>query len=354
MAKIILDADLMRHPHSGLYHYCLNIGNRVTQLLQSGSSPHQLYYYAPAQECATFQYPANAIAEKPRWHRFWKPFLWDCSLWHAPFQSGRIFPPVGFKGRIVLTVHDLNCLHESKPEKEIRKSIQHTQSLIDRSDALVCISAFCKQDVLTHCKTGNKPIYVIHNGTHAIGKPALSTGSYVPARPFYFGMGYVNRKKNYHVLIPLLEHTDRELILAGRLDEPDYVAEIRALAERLGVSDRLRLTGPVSESEKAWYLQQCEAFLHPSLAEGFGAPVVEAMQFGKPLFLSDRTSLPEIAAGVGFFFTDFSSDKMQQVLMEGMKTYQANGMADTIRQKGREYDWEQKAKEYLAVYESLL
>jgi glycosyltransferase involved in cell wall biosynthesis len=354
MAKIILDADLMRHPHSGLYHYCLNIGNRITHLLESQQAAHRLFYYAPRQECSRFQHPEYAIAEKPKWHRFWKPFLWDCALWHAPFQSGRIFPPEGFKGKILLTIHDLNCLHEGKPEKEIRKSIGHTQKLIDRSDALVCISAFCKQDVLMHCKTGNKPIHVIHNGTHAVGEPALSALSYLPHRPFYFGMGYVNRKKNYHVLVPLLEHTDRELIIAGRLDEPDYVAEIQALANRLGVSDRLRLTGPVSESEKAWYLRHCEAFLHPSLAEGFGAPVVEAMQFGKPLFLSNRTSLPEIAAGVGFFFTDFHPDKMRQVLQEGMLSFNANGMAEAIRRKSREYDWAQKAKDYLAVYESML
>jgi glycosyltransferase involved in cell wall biosynthesis len=143
------------------------------------------------------------------------------------------------------------------------------------------------------------------------------------------------------------------LIIAGRLDEPDYIARMEEEAERLGVADRLKLLGPVSEEEKAWYFKNCSAFVHPSLAEGFGAPVVEAMQFGKPLFLSSLTSLPEIAGDVAFYFKSFEPDHMRQVFQAGMNAYSANGLSERIRERGKSFKWEEKARQYLSVYRTL-
>jgi glycosyltransferase involved in cell wall biosynthesis len=167
-------------------------------------------------------------------------------------------------------------------------------------------------------------------------------------------MGYVNRKKNFHVLLSLLQHSQYELILAGRLDEPDYIHFIKDCAREMGVDDRLHLLGPVSEEEKSWYLQHCLAFMHPSLAEGFGAPVVEAMNFGKPLFLSEYTSLPEIAGDVAFYFSNFTPDHMNNVFSRGMETYNRNGLANRIMEKGAQYNWEEKVIEYVKVYRSLI
>ncbi len=255
--------------------------------------------------------------------------------------------------KILLTIHDLNALHEGKPLAEQQKSLAHTQSLINRSNALVCISEFCRQDVLQHCELKNKPLFVIHNGTHKVGESLLNESAYRPSRPFLFGMGYINRKKNYHVLVPLLKNENIEMVLAGRLDEPDYVEQIIQTARSMGVSDRLHIPGPVSEEEKSWYLKNCLAFVHPSLAEGFGAPVVEAMQFGRPLFLSSLTSLPEIAGDAAFYFENFDPSHLQQVFDEGMAKFRMNGMAERIKQKGREYDWKIKGKQYLELYREL-
>jgi glycosyltransferase involved in cell wall biosynthesis len=129
---------------------------------------------------------------------------------------------------------------------------------------------------------------------------------------------------------------------------------MKLIAAKEGVADRLHILGPVSEADKAWYLQNCHAFLMPSLAEGFGAPVVEAMVFGKPLFLANRTSLPEIGSDVAFYFDDFSSDHMQQVFKQGMMHYQQNGLAEKIINRGKDFSWEEKAQDYLKVYRSLL
>jgi glycosyltransferase involved in cell wall biosynthesis len=350
--NIILDCDLMRYPNSGLYHYCLNLGITVRSLLNEGES---ISFYGPPSIANGFGPGYRVIKEKGGfWGRF-RPFLKDCDLWHAPFQSGRVVPDASRypKMKILLTIHDLNPLHEGKPLEEQQRSLAHTQSLIDRSHALVCISEFCRQDVLQHCDIKNKPVFVIHNGTHKVGIPVLNGNDYHPSRPFLFGMGYINRKKNYHVLIPLLKNEEIEMVLAGRLDEPDYVEQIFQKARSLGVSDRLHLPGPVTEEAKSWYLKNCLAFVHPSLAEGFGAPVVEAMQFGRPLFLSSLTSLPEIAGDTAFYFENFEATHLQQVFQEGMEVFRMNGMSEKIKQKGNEYNWTTKGKQYLELYREL-
>ncbi|MBK7559825.1 MAG: glycosyltransferase family 4 protein [Chitinophagaceae bacterium] len=353
MFKIILDCDLMRYRDSGLYHYCLNLGTYVQNTLEKEHGG-RISFYVPSTEKWSLGKDAACITEK-KWHpKFLKPFLWDCDIWHAPFQSGRVFPAGNKRIKVLLTIHDLNCLHEGKSLKEQEDSLRKTQKLIDNSHAIVCISHHCKKDVMENLDVKNKPVHVIHNGTHHINIPPEKPMRYFPGRPFLFTMGYVNRKKNFHTLLPLLQDERLELIVAGKFDEPDYVHMMNQLAEKAGVADRLHMLGPVSEPDKAWYLKNCTAFLLPSLAEGFGAPVVEAMAFGKPLFLSGLTSLPEIGRDVAFYFDDFDGEKMLQVFKEGMETYQQNGLADRIISRGHDFNWDEKAKEYLKVYRSML
>jgi glycosyltransferase involved in cell wall biosynthesis len=355
MASIILDCNLMRNRNSGLYHYCLNVGLNVNYQLEQAERDI-MKMYVPHEEQNSFTKHSHTIVEK-MWHKVWAPFLNNCRVWHAPFQMGRILPDKKIHPniKVLLTIHDLNALYEGKPLLNQRKSMDHTQALIDRSDAIVCISEFTKLDVLKHCEVGNRPVYAIHNGIHRVNAPTqfLSTGKI--KKPFLFGIGYVNAKKNFHVLLPLLKYNPGiEMVIAGKFDDPDYVEDMKKKAETLGVSDRLHLTGTVSENDKAWYLSNCLAFVHPSLAEGFGAPVVEAMLFGKPLFLSDRTSLPEIGGDAAFYFTSFDEERMQAVFTEGMQRYNDTGMSEMIINHGKKFDWEKSAVKYLDVYNSLL
>lgn len=353
--QIWLDCDLMKYPHSGLYHYCLNLGTEMNELLLDDPSL-DISCYVPHSARTDFPAAVSVREEKKGWRHWWKPWLKDCAVWHAPFQSGRIVPDKKKHPhiRVLLTIHDLNPLHEGKTEPEKKRSLAHTQSLIDKADALVCISSFTRDDVRKHCETGLKPVHVIHNGIHQVAAPRLEPGSLRPQRPFLFGMGYINRKKNYHVLLPLLKEDGIEMIIAGRPDDPEYVRGMQETAKRLGVADRLHLPGPLSEGEKAWYYKNCLAFVHPSLAEGFGAPVVEVMQFGKPLFLSDRTALPEIGGDCAFYFRSFEETHMRQVLREGLELYGQNGLAGRIRKRAEAFSWKEKAKAYLEVYKSLI
>jgi len=353
--KIILDCDLMRYPNSGLYYYCLNLGNAVQRALEKRSGL-KMGYYIPTFDARVFEKNENCIQEK-KYHQFLKPFLWNCGVWHAPFQSGRMIPDKRYNRnvKILLTIHDLNSLHEGRSLEEQKKSLAITQRLIDQSDAIVCISEFTRNDVLEHCNVGGKPVYVIYNGANDFTPPLLHAFSYQPRRPFLFGIGYVNQKKNYHVLLSLLKTQEHlELLIAGRLDEPDYIHDMQETAKKWGVEERLRLLGPVTENEKSWYLSNCQAFMHPSKAEGFGLPVVEAMSFGKPVFISKLTSLPEIGGSAAFYFSSFEESHMQLTFYEGMQRYNREDMSSALKLRSKEFCWDKSADNYIKVYQSLL
>ena len=341
----------MKYRYSGLYYYCLNLGEYVRKVLEK-ENKEKIMFYVPDTEKNTFS-KNSSIIEK-NWHnKYFKPFLFGCDIWHAPFQSGRPIQKYNKRMKVVLTIHDLNVLYEDKSDKERSESLARTQSLINSSDAIVCISNHCRKDVTAHMDVKNKPVYVIHNGTHGMVSVPEKPLAYQPKAPFVFTLGYVNRKKNFHSLLPLLKNPNLELVVAGRLDEPDYIKNMRAFAEQMGVADRLKILGPVSEHDKAWYYKHAEAFAFPSLAEGFGAPVVEAMEFGKPIFLSDRTSLPEIGGDVSFYFSSFEPQHMLNVFDAGMKEYRKNGLSQKIKQRAEQFQWSEKAKAYIDVYRSL-
>ena len=352
MRNIILDCDLMRFRNSGLHHYCLNLGIYVQRILENDAQ-YRIACYTPASEAELFLSKSNCIVEK-KWHKkLGNPFLWNCDIWHAPFQSGKIIPMDNKRIKVVLTIHDLNALHEPLKPEDRSDNLARTQRLIDRADSLVCISNSTKKDVLNNMDVKNKPVHVIYNGTHDVATPPLNPTAYLPMRPFIFTMGYINRKKNFHTLVPFLSNPDMELVIAGKKDDYNYIEGMIKTAAAMGAADRLKILGPVSEADKSWYLQHCEAFFLPSLAEGFGAPVVEAMNFGRPIFLSNLTSLPEIGGDAAFYFENFEPAHMQDVFEKGMKKYLQENLKQRIINRAANFSWEKSAQQYVDVYKAL-
>jgi glycosyltransferase involved in cell wall biosynthesis len=170
--------------------------------------------------------------------------------------------------------------------------------------------------------------------------------------PFLFSIGMILPKKNFHVLPRLLEHNDYELLIAGKT-QGDYFKRIEEEAAKYGVSSRVKLLGSITDEEKYWYYKNCTAFMFPSVAEGFGAPVVEAMHFGKPVFLSDKTSLPEIGGDAAYYFKQFDNEHMRQVFEQGLTHYAANNPAGMIQQHAQKFSWDTNAREYMKLYRSL-
>ncbi len=351
MYKLIFDCERMKYPDTGLYHYCLNLGKYLEKNIDLNRE--QLYFYSPPGEQQWSYTSSNHLLQNPL-HKFRMPSLEGYTIWHASYQNTHYMPCRNRNIKVVLSIHDLNFLYDEKksPAKK-QKYLAYLQQLINRADALVCISGFAKNDVLQHCDIGNKPLFVIHNGTNHLSSPALGAQSYKPKKPFLFSIGVINRKKNFHVLLPLLQNGAMELLIAGKYDDEPYRNFMEERSKELGVTDHVRLLGPVNEHEKSWYFNNCRAFAFPSISEGFGLPVVEAMSCGKPLFLSDRTALPEIGGDVSFYFNDFHPDHVRQVFDSGLNHYDRNGLREKIMERGNRFCWHKAAREYLDVYRSL-
>ena len=77
-----------------------------------------------------------------------------------------------------------------------------------------------------------------------------------------------------------------------------------------GLEERIILPGEISDMDKYWLYKNCEAFVFPSMYEGFGLPVIEAMNFGKPVFLSTFSSLPEVGGKYALYWENFDSQLM--------------------------------------------
>ena len=121
-----------------------------------------------------------------------------------------------------------------------------------------------------------------------------------------------------------------------------------------GVANRVKIIGPVSEQDKYWYYINCLAFLFPSLAEGFGAPAVEAMYYGKPTFLSTLTCLPEIGGNVAYYFHNFDPSSMQNEFEKGMHHYSSTNPKEAIINRTIYlFKWENAAAKYLKAYREM-
>ncbi|MDE2161264.1 MAG: glycosyltransferase, partial [Burkholderiales bacterium] len=108
------------------------------------------------------------------------------------------------------------------------------------------------------------------------------------------------------------------------------------------------------DAQKAWAYARCSGFLFPSLAEGFGLPPIEAMHFGKPVFLARRSCLPEIGGDAADYFDDFEPAAMRAVVERGLRRAAEPGRADAVRAHAARFDWDRAADDYLALYRRLL
>ena len=223
---------------------------------------------------------------------------------------------------------------------------------IKRVDRIVAISEFTKKDILENFDIGNKEIDVIYNGCNIYRGPIFEP-NIKPRSPFIFTIGTVLPKKNFHVLPFLLKGNDYELIIAGNISK--YSHQIMDEAKKWGVEKRVKIIGPIDEGVKHWYLQNCEAFAFPSIAEGFGLPVVEAMYYGKPIFLSPYTSLPEIGGDLATYFNpEFDPEGMQDEFIKGMNRYRDENLEEKIKERSKIFSWDEAAKEYWKIYKELM
>lgn len=349
MIKILFDCERLKYPNTGLYTFCKSLG---IALVENSGSKYSVTPYVSASERDAI-YSAQSHLLQRFWHKLVMPDVSKFDVWHSTSQASKYFP---FKSKLkkVLTIHDLNFLIEKSDHPyKISRYLNQIQKRINEASAIVCISYFVAQQVREFLKVDSEKLSVIYNGCSIKDYPEFNSPRYNPKKPFLFSIGTVLPKKNFHVLPALLRGNDYELIIAGNLSSTKYVNEIISAAESYGVQDRLNIIGSISEEERSWYYKNCSGFVFPSIAEGFGLPVIEAMHYGKAVFLSTHTSLPEIGGDAAFYFQNFEPEHMQQILKNGLEYFSLSDMAQKARNRASEFDWNDTAKAYLRIYNSI-
>lgn len=355
--KVLIDAERLKYPRSGIANVCI----ALIKGLDGKTQKFAYTIYGPKKNIPSTRSDFQII----HW-KFWQKKLpvrkSSFSLIHTTHQLSEYFHHFHNKQKKVVTLHDLNFLHDQSSERKIRKSTALVQKNIGNADAIVCISEFVKEDFLRnkplfHLKS-NVKIEVIYNGLIFPDQNRFESQSeyHFINKKYILNIGVLFPKKNQEVLLDLISETDRDLVLVTSSAKSDYKEKFLEKIKVLGLEKRVHILENIENEEKYHLLQNCESYCHPSLAEGFGIPPVEAMFFGKPLFLSRLTSLPEIGGDLAFYFDDFSAENMKKVYESGMEVYDANKEIYSAKLKKRalEFSYTKMADSYEQLYESLL
>ena len=350
--QVLVTLDSMKNPNTGLYHFGKSLGLELN-VLQAEKNLHINFYIAKRGE-DIFGGQADTI-KHAEWHKYYFPKAKYFDVIHFSDQFCRL-SPTKVSGKKVLTIHDLNQLHENKSLSDgDKKHLNKLKKYISVCDKIVAISQFVADDVKAYFPGSESKIEVIYNGVDELIPVPGHSPAYKPKGAFIYSIGEMMPKKNFHVLPALLQDNDYELIIAGNLKDNFYIKKIEEEAKKFGCTERVKILGPIAEEDKTWYYENCDAFTFPSIAEGFGLPILEAMYFGKPVFLSTKTAVPEIGGDIAFYFQSFEPNEMQRVFKEGLGVYSNNPeLKKALIERAKSFSWNETARKYMALYANLL
>jgi glycosyltransferase involved in cell wall biosynthesis len=249
------------------------------------------------------------------------------------------FPPRGMK--LTATIYDMTC--RLMPELHTAANIQADENLaknvLARADRLIAISENSRQDAARLLGLDADRIEVIYPGVPEVYFGAQPRPS---EQPYVLYLGAIEPRKNVDTLLDAWSsfrlRGDFDLVIAGA---SGWVGE-KTLARLAARPASVRYLGYVAEDELPGLIAGASAFIYPSLYEGFGFPVAQAMAAGVPVITSNTSCLPEVA-GEGALFVDPRSAAEIQAAMERLLTspelQQQLRTAGLARAK-REYRWE--------------
>jgi len=349
--EVLIDLTALKNANTGLSHVAKSFADGFAALDDQDLA---FNFLVPSSLSGAFGDRVKYI-EHNAWQRAFPMLLPKVDLWHSTFQNYRLLRH-SRNTRQIVTVHDLNFLYEKNPQKA-KRYLRNLQQKIDKAAAVVAISQFVAEDIKKNIHLKNKRLKVIYNSVFRLDDQANQQPQFIKdtKKPFFFTIGQILVKKNFHVLLDVMKQfQDTDLYICGKCEEGDYG---RFIANRIA-SENIKnvfLVGAINEQEKIWMYRHCQAFLFPSKFEGFGLPVVEAMQFGKPVFSSAMTSLPEVAGGNAFMWDSFDATHMVDCIKHNL--YDFNRDLQRIeRSKAHAFSFNlaRHSREYLQLYRDTL
>ena len=348
--KILLDLRNLSNPASGFGQIALNYAKHFGSLrlddIEFVFLVPESYASAPSCHAEIVRYTREMRHDDRK--------LPTVDLWHSVNQQQNVFR-LGPNTKYVLTIHDLNYL----TEKNWFRQQKHNYVLgrrIRKADVVTAISGYVGNQVETHFRKslGGRPVEVIYDAVeHIAGKPQLQP-AFADGSPFFFTLGQIRMKKNFHLLLDVMKSFPHHQLYICGDDHFDAGSLIRKRLLHEGI-ENVHLTGKITEEEKVWLYAHCDAFLFPSQGEGFGLPVIEAMQFGKPVFVSSFTCLPEISGGHAFVWNDLSTSAMVKDIKNHLKEFYADSKhIEAVRLHARSFSYEQHILQYVNLYRKLL
>jgi glycosyltransferase involved in cell wall biosynthesis len=267
----------------------------------------------------------------------------------------------------VTTIHDLN--YRTVPDTHVGLRALGMRALVPlaarRSDRVIADSQSTADDIARYLGTPGGKVDVVPLGTGVtydgdpMPEPELRAKHDLGERPVLLTVSAQRPVKNHGTLIDALATIPAErrplLILAGPSYDDDFGRELRRRAERGGVAADVRWLGWTDEAELEGLYALAAAFVFPSLYEGFGLPVLEAMQRGVPVACSDRSSLPEVAGDAALYFDPTDAGSIARAIEEILgDPAEAELMRAAGRAQAERFTWSATARGTLASYDRAL
>ena len=286
--------------------------------------------------------------------------------------------PVRYRGRFVVTIHDLT-LFGHLHRKDIIKRLSFSavmKSAVKNSSKIIAISKTTKDDILNCYHAPEDKIEVIYLAVDGKYNSRIKDSElrikqfkdkYDISGEYFLYTGMWKKHKN---LLRMLEafckfkqttKSTIQMVIVGKKDqnEPEIIAEINQINKNLAASSykqkAIIATGFIEEEELPVSYAGAQAYIIPSLSEGFGLPPLEAMACGTPVLSSNVSAMPEILGEAPLYFNPYDVDdmaeKMQQVASD--ERLRASLSAAGLEQ-AKKYDWQKTAEQTLGVYQEVL
>lgn len=274
----------------------------------------------------------------------------DGYIWHSTYFTR----PLYWHGPIVLTLPDM--LYEQFPElfsRPIDQAIrEHRRNCIQEADAIICITHSTRNDLLNYYDIPLEKLHVVHLACNDIFQQ-LPIGKNRREKPFLLYVGGRQHYKNFQRLLQAYATWEMRQEINLLVVGAPWTSKEKELLAQLDLNLHVELMSGVSDNKLSLLYNEAAAFVYPSLYEGFGLPLLEAMSCGCPVVASRIPSSVEVAADSAFYFDPENNDDMQSALSAALSCGRGSEKVHRGLKRASLFSWDKCAIQTLAVYRQL-